>query len=308
LEWRFKTPYRVFGVDETTSAEKLSGGFSPITFASGKRSIRYGIITKCLFKRGKTERIPTEEGMIEDIIGYGANLLLDEINRTPFPEISFLLSFLAKNPASYEIQEEGRVVYNPNFLPELGKESRWVLFGTMNTMDIGNNQLAYAFKRRAMMIKTDYFAYSDSRLKRGLTTTGNPYLDILREKIKVMPNSYEEKIFKDIYDNIKSWQVNEEITYPCAIDHYLKFFKYLRNGLKKVKVKNDVLYIGDTDISLERYIISILRSTIVMPVVNENNREIVTEKENLTKEYAKKYAKDIKSVIDSGEKLMVVQF
>lgn len=285
-------------MDENTSSEKLAGGYSPLSFALGKKDIRYGIITKSLLKRGHTNKyIDLEGNRKEELIGYGSNLLLDELNRTPFENLSFLMGFY-QSPYSYMIEEEGRIVVNPNNRTEFNNEHRWVMFGTMNISDIGNNPLSLAFKRRFHIIR---IRYNDQTL-----------LKILRSLFKFQKDTYEEKIFLDLNSTITSWHENDEITFPCGVSHYHTFFTFLRNGLKRLRIdeKDNELYMGKTKIKLEKYLESILRSTIIMPIINENDAEMVAEKEGEAESLAKDYAHQIKSYIEekSIKKLYTVLF
>lgn len=297
LEWRFGTPYRAFNIDETVTSEKLAGGFSPITFASGKKEIRYGIITKCLLKRGKYEEHVIDGELKREIVGFGSNLMLDEMNRCPSESIAFLLGFLAP-PYTYEIEEENRIIHNPNWRSEFNNEMRWFLCGTMNTMDIGNYGLSSAFKSRWNYIKAEYEATDD--------IIG--HLEIVRELMKL--TDYEENIFKDIYANVKTWVLNDDVMFPCGVRHYKNFFTLLRNGLDKLIHDEDkgVYHVGESEVTLSEYIYTILVSSVIMPIINENQPEIVAEKENLAKNYAQEYENIILTHLRAGKELVTILF
>lgn len=280
LKWRYGTPYIVYNVDETTTSSKLNGGYSPMSFATGKKEVRYGVISRALLKRN------LELG--GKVVGMGANVMLDEINRTPFENISFLMGFF-ESPHSYILQEDnGRVFLNPNERSDLDNEMRWCFTATMNIQDIGNQPLSLAFKSRFHIIR---IRYEVEEMKEVLDTLFNFH-------------PYEENIFTEIYDTVDGWAKGREIKFPAGIRHYNTFFRLLRRGLKKLttdassSTKTDLM-IENSNYNLVEYLVEILRSSIMMPIIDENRSGLVEQKEKAVKNMAKNVASKIVDAIQS---------
>lgn len=274
MEWRYETPYTIVNVDETTTTTKLAGGYSPTSFG-GEKDIQYGAISRALFKRG---------ARINGMVGMGGNVMLDEINRTDFENISFLMGFF-ESPYQYTMQEdEGRLFLNPNQVPRReGKEYRWLFLGTMNIQDIGNQPLSMAFKSRFHIIRVQY--------------TKKEMKEILEELFRL--TEYEKDIFNSLYNYIQGWHQAKDVLFPAGIRHYVGFFTYLRSILRDIDwddVDEDLVLKG-TGFTLELFLKEILRSAMLMPIVNESNRQLVDEKENQIQRWATNYYEDIKTYV-----------
>lgn len=273
MEWRFGTPSQSFNIDETTTSVKLGGGYSPSSFASKTVIIAYGIISRCLLKKGLSDRLG-------NIIGFGANLLLDELNRTDFENIAFLMGFL-ENPYEYSIEEEGRPILNPNNRNDLDFEMRWLLDCTMNIQDVGNQPISYAFKSRFHIMQ---IRYTQEQVEKILT-------ELYRFSSK---SGYEAKIFKNIYTEIDAWRTQLEIKFPAGIRHYNNFFTYLRSGMARLEAQGEFslqnLKIRNTDLTIQEYILISLRSAILMPIIDENKEFVITEKEDQIKDWSVKFS------------------
>jgi MoxR-like ATPase len=270
MEWRYRTPKMSVNIDETTTATKLGGGYSPMSFASKKKVVHYGTISRCLLRRG----LRNKKG---ELIGIGANLLLDELNRTDFENISFLMGFF-ESPYRYYLDVEGRPFLNPNHRSEFNFEYRWLCFATMNIQDIGNQPLSLAFKSRFHIIEIEY--------------RKEDVEEILNNLFRF--STYEKRIFSQLYNQVNSWKSANEIRFPAGIRHYNKFFKLLRNGLRKVTTEDTMisqegLIIRNTTLTLSQHILGILKSAIMMPIIDENRAGLLQAKkdnlESLSKEF-----------------------
>jgi len=273
LEWRYGTPYEIYNIDENTTTTKLAGGFSPLSFATGKKVIEYGILAKCLLKR--------DLEINGEVVGLGGNLMFDEINRGEFEAFSFMMGFFA-SPYRFLIVEEGRVMENPNHRPDL-EGFRFFFEGTMNIQDVGNNPLSMAFKSRFHFVSVKY----DKTMVQNI-------LNLSYQLAK-----YEVDIFDTIWGNVSSWHSNQDVRFPAGIRHYANFFKFLRNGLSKMNKK---LEIGQTGKNLKSYLADIIRSAIVLPIIDENRRGIVDSKEKSTQNIASSIYDLIKTQFDSFNK------
>lgn len=284
LEWRFGTPIAIYNVDETTTAERLNGGYSPMSFATKKKVIRYGVITKSLLRKGYT--------VGNERIGLGANVMLDEINRTDFENISFLMGFF-ESPYQYTLEEEGRIIYHPNYRSDLGFEHRWVFCATMNIQDVGNNPISLAFKSRFHIIR---IRYEESDILE--------ILDLLHRL-----SEYEKILFNELFRTIQGWRDANDIKFPAGVRHYDRFFSFLRNGLANmVLTENDILISKYTSRTLEEFFNAIMRSTIMMPIIDENRPNLVDIKEKNLAKLSKDFAELITSeVIDNNRDLDVLE-
>ena len=204
--------------------------------------------------------------------------MFDEINRTPFENISFLMGFL-ESPYSYIIEEDdSRAIYNPNQLKrKSGKEYRWVKLATMNIQDVGNVPLSSAYKSRYHIVQV---RYSKEKMER--------ILDVL---FRFTP--YEREIFNRLYETINGWQKAGDIQFPAGVRHYNAFFKFLRSSLDQVELESGKLKIKATEFSLEMFLIEILRSAIMMPIVNETRKQVVETKEQQIERLAKTFNETI---------------
>jgi len=284
LEWRYGTPFAIYNVDETTTAERLNGGYSPMSFATREKIIRYGIITKSLLKRG----FPVGD----ERVGLGANVMLDEINRTDFENISFLMGFF-ESPYQYTLEEESRIVYHPNYRSDLGFEHRWVFCATMNIQDIGNNPISLAFKSRFHIIR---IRYREPEI-----------LEILELLHRL--SEYEKTLFRELFQTIQGWRNAKDIRFPAGIRHYDRFFSFLRNGLANmILTDNDILISKYTSRTLEDLFNAIMRSTIMMPIIDENRPNLVDIKEKSIAKLSKDFSKIITlEVIDNNRDLDVLE-
>lgn len=283
LQWRYGTPIAIYNVDETTTAERLNGGYSPMSFATKKKVIRYGLITKSLLKKGYSVGI--------ERIGLGANVMLDEINRTDFENISFLMGFF-ESPYQYTLEEEGRIIYHPNYRPDLSFEHRWIFCATMNIQDVGNKDISLAFKSRFHIIRVSY--------------DESDVLEILDSLHRLC--EYEKTIFGDLYKTIQGWRNANDIKFPCGIRHYDRFFSFLRNGMGGMILTKDKLISRYTSRSLKSVLNAILRSTIMMPIIEENRPQMVDMKEKSIAKLSEDFAKLITTFVkDNGGDLDVLE-
>jgi len=153
LKWRYGTPYQTYNVNDGTTVGKLSGATDLSTLSSKIKRVDYGILSRCLFKRGWKPDNDSE------IVGKGSNLLLDELNRTEFKQISFIMGFLA-SPWSYTIDPDNfRRMYYPNRYGNCC----WVLIATINKGDVGNEKFSIAAKGRFVFIEIEYKDKNDLR-------------------------------------------------------------------------------------------------------------------------------------------------
>ncbi|MFX1522165.1 MAG: AAA family ATPase, partial [Promethearchaeota archaeon] len=275
LEWRYGVGYEIFNVDENTTIAKLGGGFSPLSFG-GDKVIRYGVITKCNLKKGKM----SADG---ELIGWGKNICLDELNRGEAENYAFLMGFFAA-PYRYLIEEEGRVIENPNRRADL-YGVRWQFCATMNIQDVGNQPLPLALKRRFFIIRSDYETEQVEEIIDGV--------------IKL--SSYEKDILESLMRAISGWHSHNEIRFPAGIGHYTKFFKSLRSGLQNM---DEDLNNKFTKQKLESFIEDILIATIIMPIIDENRRKVVEGKLKAVKNLASDAFKNIEEHYnDNGKDL-----
>jgi hypothetical protein len=135
----------------------------------------------------------------------------------------------------------------------------------MNIQDVGNRPLSLAFKSRFHHINIKY--------------TKKEHLDILDKTLNL--KKYEKRLFDEIYDTTKGWHTANEIRFPCGVRHYTTFFKFLREGLKGIVKKGKKLIMKHTDRELGEFLVDILRSAIMMPIIDENQRGIVESKEEI---------------------------
>jgi hypothetical protein len=146
----------------------------------------------------------------------------------------------------------------------------------MNIQDIGNQPISSAFKSRYHI---QQIRYTKEKLNR-----------ILNVLFRLSP--YEQEIFTRLYEAVNNWQKSGDIQFPAGVRHYNAFFKFLRSALSQLIIEGGILKIKDTDFTLEIFIKEMLRSSIMMPIVNETRKQVVETKEQQIERLAK-YFTDI---------------
>ena len=220
-----------YNVDEATTSYNLFGGFDPSALVAGERRIHYGVITKALKEK--------------------KNVLLDELNRTDFKNISKLMGFLSA-PYRLVLEESGEVFEYPKW---------FVLFATMNIGDEGNFSLSRAFKRRFLIIKVKYTELELKEILEPLCGKDNLLLEMCLELYKF------------------TWQLAEEklVLFGCGVGHLINFIKALKVFQEEI---------SDYSIALREAV----DMTVKMQLVDENDIFTLQEVEKrFEQEFFRKY-------------------
>jgi MoxR-like ATPase len=266
-EWKYHVPYGKLAVSSATMDYTIRGGLDPTSF-SGKKAIKYGVLSRALLKKGF---VP---------FGTARNMFFDEINRTDFRELSFLMSFF-ESPHTFTIEDdEARPFINPN---QRKGRACWIFMATMNVADQGNEAMSSAFESRFSMIEAKY--------------TKEMVILILHRVFSGLSPG-EEQIAILLVESTRSWAVDNHVLFPAGIRHLISFFKRLRMDLKQIinpnKYLRSVMYRpsggyqefielknDDGDVVLAQqdgYVLSeivqkIMVSTILMPITDKSAKE-----------------------------------
>jgi MoxR-like ATPase len=255
FKWRYGYNYEVYNISEATTAGKLTGRLNMLKiFQPEKEEIPnalYGIFTLCLLKQGWRK------------MGFGANLMLDELNRCEFKQIAFLMSFLA-SPYLFTIDDDNyRKVYYPN---RRGESKRWILNGTMNTEDINNEDISIAAKSRFAFITV---TYSIEDLKVVIQSHFN--LDTTKDPVILY--------LMQIYDMTQTLRGDHSVRFPAGIRHLIRiqemFQKVMQTRIKTYPVKSllDWKQLGEPENIIESITANTLGKTFsdsdVIPLLDE---------------------------------------
>lgn len=200
-------------IDESTNAMTLYGGFSPEIIASGKKGDRRSNIEKGIFARA----------MIE-----GKYIMLDELNRTDNETLGRLMGFLAE-PFNFDVPE-GKLRFW--FKKSSRERSNLVIISTMNTGDVGNFKLSFAFKRRFKIIQVHYTKEEIAEISKFLYGYGKHTTPRINNNIKSalnsvfnMTSSELDEFIETLNDFLGNFTMNLfEITHEWVTQHHLITF------------------------------------------------------------------------------------
>lgn len=277
MEYRYSVPYKFLNVDESTTAYHLRGGFNPSAFVSTEEKYRifYGMITQALRQ--------------------GFNVGIDEINRTDFRNLAFLMGFF-EAPNEYTLLETGEIYKNPNKTPD--GIPKWLIMASLNRGDIGNNDMSPAFKSRFDMIEQSY--------------SPEDQVQIL-EKILFSLSPAEKELVETLIESTADYVNTGEFAFPAGIRHLNRFITSMRMIVNDViEHKLDNIYEATEKLpkgkkkdivtplmkyQLEKLLEDQFFSIIILPMTDENDESKVnTLRSNysgLVEEFAGKYATDI---------------
>lgn len=180
----------------------------------------YGIMTLALLKKGWGRSKDKARGG-----GEASNLLLDEFNRAEFKQIAFIMGFLA-SPYKYTIDDDNfREIWYPN-----REDTKWIFLATMNTEDVGNEDLSIAAKSRFSMIEIKYHTpEDDSKIRRILAAIFNIDMDS-----KVI------YYLMEIFSLTLGWKTQGDVKFEAGIRHLARVHQVFRDSIKLRAVGYDV--------------------------------------------------------------------
>ena len=220
--------WKSMNVGSATSPLNLFGGIAPEAIGNPK-----GI--------GAREQ-NTEMGIISKCILHKHHLYLDEINRTEPENLDRLMGAL-QEPNYYEVPEANwRFVFKDKSRGI--KRSNMIFASTMNTGDVGNFQLPFAFKRRFKIIPIKYSTKEVIQIfdlvQSNSTSTTSPYTpaelselqDMLggnRMNIELLETwvKYIHDILSAIHTETNAWVEDQYIPFGIGIAHLFNFFQDL---------------------------------------------------------------------------------
>jgi len=211
MKWRYGYNYEVYNISEATTAGKLTGRLNMLKIWQPENenvpNAMYGIISLCLFKRTWPTARP---------LGLASNLLLDELNRCEFKQISFVMSFLAA-PYQYVIDDDNfRKVLYPN---QRSEDKRWVLVCTMNTEDINNEDISIAAKSRFAFVEVKY--------------TPEDMREIIKEYFNLDDSNSEIiNYLMSIYEFTNNAKDQSSVRFPAGIRHLVRIHEIFEKVVK----------------------------------------------------------------------------
>lgn len=225
--WRYNVPSKTYNVNDSTTAGKLQGRLNLQKAFAGDRgkelpNVIYGILSLSLMKKGYGMNLETGEGG-----GLACNLLLDEFNRAEFKQIAFIMGFL-QSPYKFTIDDDNyREIFYPN-----QKDTRWVFFGTMNTEDVGNEDLSIAGKSRFGMINV---GYDVETLKK-----------IIASRLNVPLESAVTRYLMTIYDFTKKEKNENNVRFESGVRNLIRVHEIFKESIA-VRAGKYTYYVAKQD-------------------------------------------------------------
>lgn len=229
LQWLYGVDHIVFGINEKVTTGQLTGRINlKIVGDPDAVKVEYGILTRCLFKEGYRDA------------GMEMNLTLDEMNRTDFKHLAFLMSFL-ESPYYYTIDDDNfRMILYPN------RENHvvWSLQGTMNTADIGNERIPVAAKQRFVFIEVDY---SNEQMKGILKRSFN-----LETKPGAPLDHWVINYLMIIYEFTKEFIKKKYVKFPAGVRLLIRVHKVFNRAARLYKEKYRINDINVDEVSFSK--------------------------------------------------------
>lgn len=208
LQWLYGRDFVTYGVTEASNASSFTAKINLERQFTGNENVNrveYGIFTRALMRNGYAGQ------------GKGCNLILDEMNRVEFKQLGFMMQFFVP-PYQYLLDvDEFRPINNPNS----GNKCVWFFIATMNTEDIGNEDISLAAKRRFFYVNVQY--------------TPEETAEIIQRSFGLeSPKDWVCMYLLAILEWTNELKARRMIKYPAGIRDLIKVHETFMNGTKMI--------------------------------------------------------------------------